>query len=339
MQIRAWGFSGLRDSGLRSSLNLGLSLGLLMLTGCASGPSHCPRDLKPQWVDMAQLRQDVAELASEPFAGRKNGTEGSRLAQQLLARRFEEAGLMPAAALGLKNTQGYLQPFDFRHGFSDRHGANLVGILPAATPSKRWRVILGHYDHLGGQGRRYYPGADDNASGTAALLALASHGATDTQRAADINWLFAATDAEELGLYGGKALVQWLQAQGLQVEAAINLDMVGHPGRPYAIYLEGARNFSNIDALLPGLKNHGLCVRLSHSRLDREGNGNINWLKASDHYPFHQAGIPWLYFGVPPHPQYHSMDDTPDRLDYGFLAAVVEAVYPLLSKPLVPKTN
>ncbi|WP_372870344.1 M28 family peptidase [Shewanella sp.] len=325
-------------------------IGGLLLAGCNSTP-QCSRDLTPDWVDLQQLQADVTYLASKELEGRKAGSDGSLLARQYLARRFADIGLLPVTAdltpypltstgTTSQSQSPFFHPFSFPQLFSSVEGVNVIGILAAAEPSKRWRVVLAHYDHLGKQGSKHFAGADDNASGVAALLALASKAATDPQRPADLNLLFVATDAEELGLFGAKALAEHITALNIRPELALNLDMVGHPGRPYAIYMEGGRNFTNPDELKLLIERNGLCARLSHSRLERDGSaGRINFLKASDHYPFHKEGVPWLYFGVPPHPQYHTVDDTPDRLDFGFLSATAEAVYPLLWQVMSPRAD
>ncbi|MBT1443949.1 M28 family peptidase [Shewanella sp. JM162201] len=338
---------------------LALPLLCMVLGACQSTP-QCRRDLSPSWVALETVRADVEYLASKELEGRKAGSEGARLAREYVAQRFAAIGLIPVDA-GLKPLLGealqagetgkagaFFHPFTFEQLFSGREGVNVLGLLPASMPATtlgstsggRWRIVLAHYDHLGKQGSRHFAGADDNASGVAALLALAERAATDPARPADLNLLFVATDAEEAGLFGAKALAGRLTELGIRPELALNLDMVGHPGRPYAIYMEGSRNFTNPDELRALIERNDLCARLSHSRLEKDGlSGRIDYLKASDHYPFHQQGVPWLYFGVPPHPQYHTVDDTPERLDFGFLAATIEAVYPLLWHSLLPRPD
>ncbi|MCL2917871.1 M28 family peptidase [Shewanella litorisediminis] len=335
---------------------LGAALLASWLSGCATTP-QCRRDLSVDWVTLAAVQEDVTYLASAPLAGRKTGTEGALLTRQYLAARFAASGLQPVTAdfspmapgileqpaqdsleQSAQNSHPFFHPFSVEKLFSQQRGTNVIGLLPATRASTRWRLVLAHYDHLGKSGSRHFAGADDNASGVAALLALAKQAASDPERPADLNLLFVATDAEEPGLYGSQALATRLGELGIVPELALNLDMVGHPGRPYAIYMEGSRNFANADELRALVESNGLCARLSHSRLERDGSAmRVNYLKASDHYPFHKSGVPWLYFGVPPHPQYHTVDDTPDKLDFNFLAATIEAVYPLLWTRLEPK--
>ena len=229
-------------------------------------------------------------------------------------------------------------PFQYEKGFSDKQGINLVGVLMATKPTSRWRIVIAHYDHLGKQGSRVFHGADDNASGIAAMLQLASRakwlGQTNAPEQANSNLMFIASDAEEPGLFGSKALVPLLlqHISPRYIELAINLDMVGHPSRPYAIFLDGTRRFTKIATIMPKLsQNNNLCIRLSHPKPMGRDNKRVDWLRASDHYAFHEANLPWLYFGVPPHPQYHTPDDTSDRIDFDFLAAVSESAFELIT--------
>src|SRR5262249_36616026 len=125
----------------------------------------CPT---PARLEHARLLEDVRTLASEPFGGRRTGTEGSRRAQALLEARFRELGLK---AFG----SGYLQPFSFTHHsvrglFSPSrpfrteyaHAANVVGYLPGTRSDGSTLVLSAHYDHLGQRDGQLYPGADDN---------------------------------------------------------------------------------------------------------------------------------------------------------------------------------
>lgn len=304
-----------------------LVIALFTLSGCASSSMSCNQVATLNWADTNQITQDIAALTSDEFAGRKTGSEGALKTQQYLAKRYQEIGLIP-----WQNQTSFLVPFTYDYQFSSANGVNVIGVIPSQNISNRWRIITAHYDHLGKQGRRIYHGADDNASGVAGMLAIAKEWQASSH--ADINLMIVATDAEENGLYGGYALVEQLSAQAdMQIEFAMNLDMIGHPSRPKAIYAEGDRNFTDFDALKNQLsQQHLLCIRTSYSSLQSNGLNRVNWLKASDHYAFHKAKIPWIYFGVPPHSQYHTVDDTLDTLDIEFIGQVSEMAFSLINQ-------
>ncbi|QYJ80683.1 M28 family peptidase [Shewanella acanthi] len=304
----------------------------LMINGCATDTtfSCAPSNLQLNWASPAELEQTVRRLSSDEFAGRQTETPGAALTRDYLNHRFTDIGLTPWG-------DSFIVPFEYQTGFNKAVGANVVGIAKAKEPTNAWRIVVAHYDHLGQSGRRIFHGADDNASGVSAMIAIATQWQQLLSRSPDslpkVNMMFVATDAEETGLYGSSALVEQLQQRmpQAQIQLMLNLDMVGHPSFPYVVYLEGSKKFSHYGEFRNQLSaNNHLCIKLSHPRPVGRSIQNIDWLRASDHYPFHKAQIPWLYFGVPTHAQYHTPEDTADTLDYRFLAAVAESALELL---------
>ncbi|MCK8044945.1 M28 family peptidase [Shewanella sp. 1CM18E] len=295
------------------------------LSGCASGPS-CNKKPELSWANTATITADIKTLTSSDMAGRKTGSQGAALARDFLQQRFQLIGLEP--------WQGqYQHAFTYRHSFSNKVGINIIGVVPANSHSDNWRMVIAHYDHLGGSNKRYYPGADDNASGIAGLLQLAEHAIKQTN---DVNLLFVATDAEEPGLYGAYALTEQFALtattpQAKQIQLAINLDMIGRPNRTKAIYIEGLRRFhSAVEIRKTLIQDNQLCIRTQQPKSFDGSAITIDYLRASDHYPLHKVGIPWLYFGVPTHRDYHQPTDTQEKLNINFIAAVSESAYQLL---------
>ncbi|MGS0676845.1 M28 family peptidase [Shewanella sp. 0m-4] len=307
---------------LRLLLLIAISITLI---SCANQPS-CNKAPIIDWADTATISADINTLTSSAMSGRKTGTQGAALSRAFIQNRYQQIGLSP--------WQGqYQHPFHYRRSFSDKLGINMIGFVAANNGSKQWRIIIAHYDHLGGDANRYHPGADDNASGVAGLLQLAQQAKS---QGSEVNLLFVATDAEEPGLYGGYALVEALKLpdttpQINQIELAINLDMIGRPNRHDAIYIEGSRRFESFSKMRSAITQYNqMCIRTQHPRAFDGSAIAFDFLRASDHYPLHKAGIPWLYFGVPAHRDYHQTTDTADNLDVNFIASVSESAYQLL---------
>ncbi|WP_153916660.1 M20/M25/M40 family metallo-hydrolase [Shewanella sp. TC10] len=294
----------------------------LFLSGCAS--QNCGNSPVNHWSNQSQLLEDIRVLSSPKFEGRKTGTYGAELSREYIKKRFTELHLSPWQ-------DEFEVPFNYRSSFSDKQGINLIATIKAKQPSQRWRVITAHYDHLGKKGNKVFAGADDNASGVAAMFAIAEQ--WQQQGNEDINLMLVATDAEEPGLFGSYALVEQVQnTPQMLIELSLNLDMIGTPSRPKAIYIEGEKNLTEFSQLKTQLQDYNqLCVRESRSRMKNGSMVKIDWLRASDHYPFHKAGIPWLYLGVPSHKYYHTINDTIDKLDIGFLAAVTETAFEFIT--------
>ncbi len=296
---------------------------MLAIGGCSATSPPCHQPLKLHWASTKQITQDISILTSAEFAGRKTGTQGALLTQSFLIERFQHLGLIPWG-------QSWKHDFSYRKGFTLRQGTNVIGVINAKQPTSEWRILIAHYDHLGTKGHRYFPGADDNASGIAALLQVAQQAIKSGTHA---NLIFAAVDAEEPGLYGSQALVEQLSRElGLnKISLVLNLDMIGNPGRKKVIYLEGGRRFPKFDDFYPLLlANNQLCIKKGHPKPMGMNIERTDWLKASDHYSFHRVNVPWLYFGVGVHPQYHKTSDKLATLNIPFIAAVSETSFKLL---------
>src|SRR5690606_9778 len=128
----------------------------------------------PMLVDSAALLGDLARLADDSLRGRLSGTPEIEKARAFIAARFDQLGLGTVGP-------GRVQPFTFtrRRDSSSVAAANVVGLVRGTAQPDRYIVVTAHYDHVGVgrpvDGDSIYNGADDNASGTAALLALAEH--------------------------------------------------------------------------------------------------------------------------------------------------------------------
>jgi Zn-dependent M28 family amino/carboxypeptidase len=265
---------------------------------------------------LAQLLPDIKQLSSPEMQGRETGTAGAEHARFYIGQRYQ--------ALALDAFNGsFLQPFSYA-GWHEKQGINMVAYRRGCTYPDRYVVVTAHYDHLGKQGRTIFYGADDNASGVAALLELATRLSLSCPA---YSYIFLATDAEENGLYGSKAFVAAPPIPLAQIVLNLNLDMLSRPGRRGKLYLTGARKFPALVAQLQTQFNK--IHFLPHSGPPRQlrSNQRYDWPEASDHGPFYRAGIPYLFFGGQEHPHYHTADDTWQRVDTVFLDKAMQAVW------------
>ena len=265
-----------------------------------------------RYVDRAELMRDLAVLASPDFEGRRTGTPGSLKARQWIVEQFRTIGLTPAG------TAEYLQPFRFR----DSAAANVLGRRAGREPRARLIVVTAHYDHLGVRNGVVYPGADDNASGVAALLAAARYVAANAPRHP---LLFAALDGEELGQRGARALIDSGLIDRRGVAMAINLDMVSRSERR-ELYAAGTSFAPWLIPILQDVQTRAaVTILYGHDRPSPPAPLE-DWTHQSDHGPFHDAGIAWVYFGVEDHPDYHQPTDTSGRVDAGFFGDAADAI-------------
>lgn len=280
-------------------------------------------------VDRSLLMRDIGTLAAPAFEGRGTGTPGGLRARQWIAEHFSRIGLAPAV-------QGdYLQPFtvtvrrasgsrpEGAPAPGDYRAANVIGRTPAREPGAATLVVTAHYDHFGIRNGVPYPGADDNASGVAVLLAAARHFTANPPRHP---MLFAALDAEELGLRGARTLVQSALLPRRRVALNVNLDMVSR-NDANEIYAAGTSYAPWQTPILRDVQTRtSVRILFGHDRPAASAAGLDDWTQLSDHGAFHAAGIPFVYFGVEDHPDYHKPTDTLDRIDPRFFGDVADMV-------------
>jgi hypothetical protein len=262
-------------------------------------------------ADTAELMTTVRVLAADSMEGRRLGSRGGARARAYLLRRLGDLGITPLGA-------GYEEPF--RVSDSVR-GVNLLGLIRGTRYPDRYIVLSAHYDHLGIRRGQIYNGADDNASGTAAVLAIAES-LQRTPLAHSV--IIALLDGEESGLLGARA---FLTARPVPVEAIaldVNLDMVSHSDSG-ELWAAGAAYTPALRPVLDSLA----AVAPVHLRFghDRPGvAGRQDWTNDSDHGPFHAAGIPFVYFGVEDHKDYHQPTDDPETITPAFFGRAVGTI-------------
>ncbi len=272
-------------------------------------------------VNRDGLLQDLMILASPEMEGRATATPGSDKARQYLVQRLQQLGAQACQ-------QAYLQSFEFSLAGRSITGQNIIACLPAAEGQDQAGPALllsAHYDHLGLRLGKIHPGADDNASGVAAILALAQEIATRPLSHAVIIAFF---DAEELGLRGSWAYVNQAGFNPGKLAFMLNLDMVGR-GDKGELYASGSYHFPPFAELVQQVAAQATVpvVRIGH---DRPEQAEHDWTKQSDHYPFFSKGVPYLYFGVEDHADYHGPGDTADKIPADFYYATVQFLQRLI---------
>jgi Zn-dependent M28 family amino/carboxypeptidase len=177
-------------------------------------------------------------------------------------------------------------------------------------------VVGAHYDSPEGS-----PGADDNASGTAALMALAAWFA---QHPASHSLVFAAFDGEEAGLRGARAFVSDPPVPLAQIALNVNMDMVSHSEKG-ELYAAGAAHYPQLRAPLERVAASApVTLLLGHDT--PQPTAHDDWTDQSDQGAFHAKQIPFVYFGVEDHPDYHRPSDELRTITTGFYVRAVRTV-------------
>ncbi len=269
-------------------------------------------------IDPRLLAKHLRTLADNDMEGRESETKGIAHARAYLRACFAEFGLEPLFP-------GYSQPFVF-DGLDGRptQGFNIIGSIRGVTAPACYLTVSAHYDHLGRDGGAggIFNGADDNASGVAAVLEAARAVAADPPECTIVFCLF---DGEEANLKGSRAFIERAPIALENIGLEINVDMIGRADEGL-LWAAGAHHSPWLEPHLQAIAAAvDVPLVLGHDRFSlRRGD---DWTHESDHGSFHDAGIPWLHFGVSNHGDTHQTTDEISRIDEEFLTKSAECVY------------
>jgi Zn-dependent M28 family amino/carboxypeptidase len=214
------------------------------------------------------------------------------------------------------------QPFTFKpKSGKDVTGVNLVARIQGTSSSDKVLVVSAHYDHLGVRKGQVYNGADDNASGIAGLLAVAESFKAKPPRH---TVLIVAFDAEEGGLRGARAFVADPPVPLATIGMNVNFDMISKNAKN-ELYVSGAGPQTWLKPVLEGVAKAASVKLLLGHDTDAQGKEN-NWTAQSDQGAFAEAGVPWVYFGVEDHPEYHQPADDFATVPQDFFKRAVATV-------------
>jgi hypothetical protein len=292
------------------------------------GYTFTTRGSAPPDPDADQLRSFVSVLAHDSLRGRGSGSADEARAAAYLERRFADFGLTPPAG-------GFQQAFEaesWRDG-TPLTSQNVLAAVPGSGAlAGEWLVVGAHYDHVGtrlvpGGTLEVHNGADDNASGTAAVLELArlfstyvgSGGTADQPRR---SVLFAAWGAEEEGLLGSCAFTESDLVPMDRTMATLNFDMVGRL-RNNVVQAHGPKSSNRWADFLADANRPALSVARDPS---------IGCLSCSDHACFRDAGVPYVWFFTGTHSEYHGPDDDTELIDFDGTAGITELAFRLLTR-------
>ncbi|MEZ4586904.1 MAG: M28 family peptidase [Gemmatimonadales bacterium] len=284
--------------------------------------ASCQRAGAPVGGSVAGLERDLAVLAADSMKGRFTGTPEATAVANYLARRFAEVGAAPGVP-------GWLQPFSIDSrapavaSIAEAHrpssGANVVALVRGSDPTLRdeYVIVGAHYDHLGfgytgirgpEQVGQIHNGADDNASGAVALVAIARELAAKPPRR---SVLFLSFAGEEFGLIGSDAYVKAPVVPLDRTVAMINLDMVGRL-RNDRLLAFGSETATELPALLDSLN------QSAGFDLQASGDG----YGRSDQQSFYLAKKPVIHLFTDLHEDYHRPSDDAERINVEGLARV-----------------
>ena len=284
---------------------------------------------KPQYQN--QIKDDVIFLSSDSLEGRETGTQGEIKAGEYIKKRFIKLGLQP-----LENNN-YFQNFNFKPktnphqdiSFSNHKndstitGKNIIGYID--NKAKNTIIIGAHYDHLGygnenslhrGEKNLIHNGADDNASGVAMMIDLASKLRIANKKN---NYLFVAFSGEEIGLLGSNYFTKNPIIELSNINYMINMDMVGRLNEDTTLAIYGLGNS-------PIFKQTISANNTKFKIIQKESG-----VGPSDHTSFYLNDIPVLHFFTGQHEDYHKPSDDYDKINFEGMNIISSYIFDIIS--------
>jgi hypothetical protein len=299
-------------------------------------PPRIERYLLADWVERVHIpAANISPALAERLVA------GTRQSLDALARASERPG--GATPIALPGVEVELRVEVDRHILPER---NVVAMVEGsdATLKDEWVIISAHYDHEGADDGRIFNGADDNGSGSVGLIEIAeayARAAAAGQRPRR-SVLFADWNAEERGLLGAWAYTESPLVPLDQTVAVLNMDMIG---RNEEVRVGGGRRFTGLDlqtaeenatsvhvmgysfsqdlaaAIRDANAEHGLRLEMDYD------NNPSNLVRRSDQWPFLHHGVPAVFFHTGLHPDYHTPDDRPEKINYDKMETIARLVH------------
>ena len=278
----------------------------------------------------------VATLADDSFEGRAAGLKGGEMAAEYIASLLDEWKVKPFLPSGYfqefnaaKNQSNWITESDMpldelvASGCETRTMKNVLACIPGKGDG--YVVVGAHYDHLGigvaVDGDSCYNGADDNASGVAAVLQIAK-AFKKSNKQPERTIIFAFWDGEELGMLGSRFFVKRATFSS-EISAYMNFDMVGRGME------ENPQNLSYLYSANNPAFGEWLQVDVEQFKLNLKPyyKASKNLIGSSDTSPFARKSVPIVWYHTEGHPDYHRPSDTADKVDYAKLLEITRAAY------------
>ena len=289
------------------------------------------------------IRSAVEYLASPSLGGRASGTDGGRKAAAWLEGRFRDLNLQPLSG-------AWMQGFTTGGLF----GRNVVGLIPGSASPARYVLVMAHFDNLGTLGGTFYPGADSNASGVAALLEVARmfRHMKERKRTYASGVIFAALDGKEKDLAGASHLWRQLQEGKLkdpntgeairpeQIMLVVNLDQLGATlapltkGNPNYIMMLSDAAVSRRSTLEHANRDQHIGLEIGYDYYGSADFTRLFYTRICDQRVFLENGIPAVMFTSGITLNNNKATDTPESLDYTVMRKRIQLIFYWLDKVL-----
>ncbi|TJY35811.1 M28 family metallopeptidase [Pontimicrobium aquaticum] len=281
-------------------------------------------------ITSTELKEHLYLFASDDFNGRKAGSEGQKKAVKFLRDYYKSQNIPSPLA-----DSSYLQVIP-KHYLGDEFNdtENLLAYIEGTEKPNEVIILSAHHDHEGTDNEGdIYNGADDDGSGTVALMEMAQafNEAKKNGHGPKRSILFLHLTAEESGLQGSKFYTENPIFPLKNTVANLNIDMIGrvdkyHENNPEYVYLIGSDRLSTeLHFISETVNNEFTNLDLNYKY--NEENEHNRYYYRSDHYNFAKHNIPVIFYFNGEHEDYHQVTDTPDKIEYNILEKRAKLVF------------
>ena len=306
-----------------------ITLLLCLITGLVSNAQIEAAKPYAETIEQQDLKELLYVYASDYFQGRETGTLGQKRAVTFLREFYQNRGIKAA-----NGTEDYFQPMELTIKGQPIATENVVAIIEGKTKPEEYIVISSHLDHEGIKNGEIYNGADDDGSGTVALLEIAEafQAAAAEGNGPARSVIFLHVSGEEKGLLGSRYYTDNPLYPLASTVANLNIDMVGRTdpkresnNRNY-VYLIGTDRLSS--------ELHEISEQANEATVKMELDYTYNaaddpnrFYFRSDHYNFAKNNIPVIFYFNGTHADYHKPTDTVEKIEYDLLAQRAQLVF------------
>ena len=305
----------------------------VVLSGCATNLSYTGSTFKESYKSITanELKTHLYIVASDEMQGRNTGSEGQKKAGRYLISQYQKMGVSHP-----KQMNSYYQIVP-KEALKGRRGElpeseNILAFIEGTEKPEEVIVISAHYDHVGVQNGEIYNGADDDGSGTVALLEIAQafQMAKKMGKSPKRSVLFLHVTGEEHGLLGSKYYSDNPIFPLANTVANLNIDMIGrcdkdNCGKDY-VYVIGSEMLSTeLKKINEYANSTNTKLELNYKYDDPKDPQRLYY--RSDHYNFAKHGIPVAFYFDGIHEDYHKPTDDPDKIDYDALQKRTQLVF------------
>jgi Zn-dependent M28 family amino/carboxypeptidase len=280
-------------------------------------------------IQEQELKEFVYEISSDKYEGRMTGSDGHDSLCKYLISYYKELQL--TAPKGYSDYRQTVPKTELPPGIEE--SMNIIAYIEGSEFPDEYIILTGHTDHEGIVNGTVYPGADDNGSGTAAIMEIAeAFKIAETEGFRPRRSLvFLHVTAEEIGLHGSRYYKEYPVFPLEQTTTVLNTDMIGrvdfrHSDQDNYIYLIGSDRLSTeLDFIAQEANDTFTQLDIDYTYNDPKDPNNYYY--RSDHYHFASSGIPVIFFFNGEHEDYTQPSDTPDKINYSLLKKRTDLIF------------